>query len=1214
MSNTRPNPYPGPRPFQRGQTLYGRDQELRDLRDLLIAERIVLLYSPSGAGKTSLIQAALIPELEHERFRVLPIMRVGLAGDAPAGANRYVLSALQALEEGLPEPQQLPATELAYFKLGDYLRQRIETAADGRRTVLVFDQFEEILTVDPTDSAAKIEFFRQVGQALRDGRRWALFAMREEFIAGLDAYRRFVPTLLNATFRLDLLSADAALDAIRLPAEGAGVTFLPAAADKLVDDLRTVQVQGPDGKTAAAQGPHVEPVQLQVVCRRLWDGLDDTDTTIDEADVGTVGDVNTALAGYYADSVAAIVGQTGVRERAVRDWVERQLITESGLRGQAVQGEGASQGLDNRAIKGLVDAHLARADRRRGATWYELTHDRLIAPIRGDNEAWRLAHLSTLQRQAALWEQGDRPAGLLLSRRALEDAEAWAAAHDAELEPHERDFLHACRLAWAAAERERRQAERIRWLAIGATITSIVALIALTAALFDYFRVKNEARLSLSRQLAAQSANRLEDQYDLALLLALEANRVASTVEGRGSLLTALEHKPQWITALRGNASVVWSIAFSPDGQTLAAGVEAPLPVAPVASVGSQPPPPALTTQIILWDVVSGRTLPYSPLSLPARGAVNLAFSPDGKMLVAGSADGQLHFWRLSATPPVRESRPGHPSQVNSLAFSRDGRWLASAGKREVLLWDVSAAQPALVPLVANEAVRSLAFKPDSRTLAVGYADGRIVLWDIETRRPAEWAPAAKDSQPNSLAFSPDGLWLAVGRADKTVALYSSAIPRAATTLIGHTAEVEGVAFRPDGQRLASWGRDRTIRLWDVPSGKPAGEPLGGHSDWVWSTAFSPQGLLLASGGADGGLILWNAEARTRLGCALAGSHGDEVWALALSHDGRWLASTSKDRSLALWDVAAGQAITWTAHTQPVRTVAFSPDDRLLASGGQEGRVILWDIAARATGQPPAKAHELIHTEGQFLTGVAFSPDGRTLASSSFDKTIRLWDLRASPPTSRTLTGHPGQVWSIAFSPDGRTLVSGDDVGSILRWDVATGKPAGAAMTHEGGAYSVAFSPDGKRIASGGPNKQIIVWDAQTGQAVHRLGRHTDTVASVAFAPGCGTAPGASAIWCGGTLASASYDGTVILWDVATGRMIGQPLRGHGVPVNGVAWSGDGKLLADASDDRTVMAWNLDFSVWQAQACRVANRNLTKEEWGQYLGNEAYRETCPVTR
>jgi hypothetical protein len=337
-SPPRLNPYVGPRPFERGERLYGRHREVTRLRDLLIAERIVLLHSPSGAGKTSLIRASLVPELEREGFRVLPEIRVA-AGFVPVGdpsepANHYLMSTLLCLEKGLPADCQHDLDELARMGLGDYLDQR-DVGHDGE--VLIFDQFEELLVADVTDQDSKSAFLTELGDALRDRRRWAIFAMREDCVAGLDPYLRLLPTRLRTKFRLDLLGEAAALMAMQGPAREAGVDFSDAAARKLADNLRRVRVRR-SGQSVEVLGPYIEPVQLQVVCERLWERPRADAMRITEADVQEVGDIDSALASYYTDKVQAIATETGADERAIRTWFDRALITEQGLRAQVLAG------------------------------------------------------------------------------------------------------------------------------------------------------------------------------------------------------------------------------------------------------------------------------------------------------------------------------------------------------------------------------------------------------------------------------------------------------------------------------------------------------------------------------------------------------------------------------------------------------------------------------------------------------------------------------------------------------------------------------------------------------------------------------------------------------------------------------------------------------------------------------------------------------------
>ncbi|MEE8526503.1 MAG: hypothetical protein V3T72_21420, partial [Thermoanaerobaculia bacterium] len=401
------NPFVGPRPLEAGERIWGRDQEILDLDNLLAAERIVLFHSPSGAGKSSLLQAGLLPRLEQS-FDVWGPTRVNQEPAVNGGVNRYVLSTMQGLEEAVPDALSRPPRALAEQTLIDYLEHRPHRRSAPDNVLLVFDQFEEVLTVDPLAAAAKHEFFDQLGELLRNPRVWALFALREDYLAPLDPYAHSVPSHFRNRFRIDLLGRGAALEAMVEAADKGGRKF--PAAEALVENLATLKVQQPDGSFEPQLGEHVEPVQLQVVCRRLWDALPPGQRAIEAGDLKRFGDVDEALAGYYAESVERIGGDEA-GERAIREWFGEKLILAGGIRGQVLRGDG--QGLPDRTISRLLDTHLVRAEQRARAIWYELAHDRLIDPVRDSNETWEDEHLVEVQRRAALWKQ-DKPDGLLL--------------------------------------------------------------------------------------------------------------------------------------------------------------------------------------------------------------------------------------------------------------------------------------------------------------------------------------------------------------------------------------------------------------------------------------------------------------------------------------------------------------------------------------------------------------------------------------------------------------------------------------------------------------------------------------------------------------------------------------------------------------------------------------------------------------------------------
>jgi hypothetical protein len=505
LSREGHNPFVGPRSLGRGDPIYGRTREIGDLANLLVAERIVLLYSPSGAGKTSLLEAGLSPELARRDFHVFPTIRVGFEPPDITGRdarNRYVLSVLTSVEEGRPAETRIAASELATITLDEYFDRLVADTPEGRDPCFVFDQFEELFTLDPTDHAAKADFLTELGIALRDRGRWSLFSMREDLIAQLDPYLALVPNRFAIRYRLDLLGPDAATVAIRRTAADAGVDFTQEAAALLIDDLRRVQVQRA-GVTTFEAGPSIEAVQLQVACRQLWETLDRAATEIRADDVAALGSVDNALGDFYASQVHGVAQRTGANEREIRTWFDEALITENGFRTQVLRGPQTNGAA---VVRELENAHLIRTERRRGTEWYELAHDRLIEPVRANNVTWGQHALGSLQREAQDWERRGRPATLLMTGPRLAEAEEWAQQHASEMLPVDRDFLHAGRAEQRRSDLERRAT---RWKLIAATTISALALAALALVGLLFFSARDGEQEARARERETERVSAL---------------------------------------------------------------------------------------------------------------------------------------------------------------------------------------------------------------------------------------------------------------------------------------------------------------------------------------------------------------------------------------------------------------------------------------------------------------------------------------------------------------------------------------------------------------------------------------------------------------------------------------------------------------------------------------------------------------------------------
>lgn len=968
-ATSHPNPYIGPRAFRTGEKLYGRNREARQLLDLLIAERVVLLHSPSGAGKSSLIRAGLIPLLEEECFRVLPTVRVNLDippnVPRPGRVNRYLFSFMLSCEEVLPEDQRLPlerlaaiSTDLGMLKrrarrtfdllaglgggslergagspredkagqqrigsLNDYLTQRLQIKPD-EDCVLIFDQLEETLTLNPHDQEVKAAFFAQLGTILRNRKLWALFAMREDYMAGLTPYLRFIPSRLANTFRLDLLGAEAAQEALQQPACQAGVDFTDEAARKLVDDLRRVQVQNSDGVIEEQLGQTVEPVQLQVVGYRLWASLAPDNKTISIDNMGSIGNVDQSLADYYAEHAAAVAKETGARERVIREWFEHKLITEQEIRRQVLLGAEQSEGLDNGAVRRLENAHLIRAENRGGATWFELVHDRLIRPIKADNAAWFQANLSLLQRQAALWHTQNHPEGLLLRDQALTEAEAWASAHVEEVTPTERNFLETCRKARAAVERERRWNYAVRLLALVATLAALAAIVFGTLSAIATQNVTAEVNKRATAVVVAEQQRQFAEQQ----------RQIAVTAQAQAQAQQAQAEQQRQI-AVTAQAQAVFE-----ESKAKAASSDA------VAQAGMRATSEAAVRQTLSQLYASqARDALDKDINLALLlgvEAYNVSESPEATRVLSDA----MQLNRSRTVQPYGRQPPQQPHAIYSLTFSPDGKTLAwGSNDNTIAFWNMDEQEVEKRLKASTQALitPTLAYNPGGTILASGGDTGAITLWN-----PANYKIIASLHQIvtpiYSLAFSPNGDTLAAGTVKGAIVLWRVADRSLDRILLGREGDIFSIAWSRDG-RLAA-GSGGSARVWNSATGETVAKLSGLQTDMVGSVVWSPDGKWLASGAHDGTIAIWDASTGQAIGAPLRHAEG-AVFSLAISPDGHTLASGGNDHTVILWDVTTlnniRQIAQITTYSSTVTSLAFSAQDMILASGSHDGSVYL---------------------------------------------------------------------------------------------------------------------------------------------------------------------------------------------------------------------------------------------------------------------------------
>jgi hypothetical protein len=393
-------PFVGPRPFKKGEEAYffGRERESEDLLSMVIANRAVVLYARSGAGKTSLLNAKLIPALEREGVQVLPVARVrsfpAPGVEPPVVENLYSFNVLSTWSQSTSHLDRPTLERFAQLSLADYLDEHPHVDEDGLEAprALVFDQFEELFVLYPDRRSDREDFFVQVQQVLERNRLLrVLFVMREDYIAHLDPYVDILPDKLRSRYRLEGLNRDAALSAVMGPVLRKGRHFAGRTAARIVEDLLTVRARTSTGEVKRILGEFVEPVQLQVVCHSWWLKVPEFGAAeISEEDLKIFGDTaDQALARYYEDCIGKVAAEAGTAEESLRRWFEKHLITPEGGRGIVSRGTNDTGGVPNRDVDRFEEQHLVRTEWRGEDQWCELAHDRFIDPIRNANRQWR---------------------------------------------------------------------------------------------------------------------------------------------------------------------------------------------------------------------------------------------------------------------------------------------------------------------------------------------------------------------------------------------------------------------------------------------------------------------------------------------------------------------------------------------------------------------------------------------------------------------------------------------------------------------------------------------------------------------------------------------------------------------------------------------------------------------------------------------------------
>ncbi len=1133
------------------------------------AKFLSVIIGASGSGKSSLVRAGLIPALKKGQTLIDGLKPPVGSADWRVHVLTPTVHPLEALATELTRGSE--SVTAAATLIDDLLQDPrsltlfLARQAPEQHTLLVLDQFEELFTLcrDEFEREAFIDNLLTTLEQM-ESKVTVILTLRADFYAHLAQYPELRDAVAKQQEYIGPMTTDELRRAIEEPVKRGHWEFEAGLVDLILRDI---------GDEPGAL-PLLSHALLETWKRRAGHRL----TLKGYADAGGV---HGAIA-HTAESVYQKLS------------TEKQIITRNLFLRLTELGEGTEDTRRRASFDELMSQTENAAEVRvvmnilaearlitLGEDTAEVAHEALIREwptlrewLNRDREGLQLhRHLTEAAHE---WEVLDREIGVLYRGSRLAQANEWAATNPLALNAQENAFLEASNrqshfeeqerqaqlqreleAAQKLAETERSRAQeqvhsasrlRIRNRVI-TTVGTIAIILALLAGLFGVRANSNFDRAEAQR--LALEANRLVQSggsSEQIALLSLRSIKLHYTPEGDAALAAAA--RLEYPVKLYNEATIVWSVAFSPDGKYMLTGNE--------------------DTTVRLWDVWSGQEIRrFTGHTAPLLDA---RFSPDAKHVFTVSNDGTIRMWDAATGQEVYRIVTNTPRSFT--AFSNDGNTIfTSTEDKTIRRWDTINGKEVDVFLKTPEVVWRMAISPDDKVLVT--LSSIVQLWDLRTGK--ELREFAFDVDPvNNIAFSPDGKFLLTGNKDGTAHFWDIKTGTEVRTFTGHTGPIFGMAFSSDNKYILTSAGDKTVRVWDIDTGQE--DRLFNFPAVVGTLAVSPDNKWILAGGDPGTTSLWTLHSKPALPVL---HHGGFVSAVAFSPDGKLILTGGSDGAARLWDAVTGQNLDeFVGHTDFINFgAAFSPDGKHIVTGSWDATVRVWDTQ---TGE---EIHQFT-VDTKAVNSVMYSPDGRYILTAG-DDGVRLWDAKKGEKIRQF--GDIAGVYRAIFSPDGKyVLTSGSFMDGTARlWDASTGQMIHEYPSAPGDTLTVDFSPDGKYVLAGGGDKILRIWDAQSGKERHQYIGYTSGTFTAVFSPD------------GKYMATASPDGTARLWNVQTGQEL-RRFTGHTAGVENVAFSPDGKHLLTGSDDGTARLWDVDYHTTIEYLCSRLLRDFTEAERAQY--------------
>ena len=1216
-------PYQGLRPFKEESAAFfcGREVFAQRIKETLLQRGLVVVIGPSGSGKSSVVQAGLLPLLRRERPPALTWdVATFIPGDHPF--QQLAMALMPLLEPDLATTNVFAEAN----QLAELLREgkttlltvvdRILTRSKGtNRLLIIADQFEELFTL--CEQAERQDFLDRLFQTDGESRLGVVITMRGSFYGYLiGSSRSLSDRMENSVINLGPMTREELNKGIVGPAKRLGLSFEPGLAKQMLDEV--------------GEEPGNLPL-LEFALTELWTRREGKVLT--HAAYGEIGGVGGAIvrrAETIYESLNA--GQKSAAKQTLMRlvWISTAANNAQEAGQRIAYGEFSPD--SQKVIQILADARLLVIGHHGvgGEFTVEVAHEALIrkwSRLRTwlDEDREFLLWRRRLKVSREIWQQNRDDNTTLLRGTPLLEAERWLTLREDALDGDDSTYIQAC-LSVEQRKHWIQHRNRRRALVIASSLAAIFMLLACLAIM--------ESLSALSQELVAKSFLHLKSDPELSLFLGIQAVKANPSNESADILKLALQSP--LLATLEYKRDFLLNVRFSPDGNRIAATGKDRQPFIvhwDGMSLGEAKKPMNLPDPITIiglkddWSMVVAAEKDFNARLIATPSGkmlgkleghqgqlVTATFSPDGTQVVTTSEDDTARLWDVHSLRTIKVFK-GHKDDLTSAEFSPDGTRIVTASQDQTaIIWDVQTGAK-LLELTGHQAkVNNARYSPDGKHIVTSSGDNAARIWDANTGKLSTWLEGHVDSitfatyspaDPNliltvsrdrtgkvwrkstdgnhtdwhsinelhghtdiltSAAFSPDGKYIVTASRDRSIRIWNSLTEHGRLAYYGHTGAVNDAVFSPDGRWAVSASSDNTARLWDTQNLLPP-VILNGHKDSLNSVNFNRNGKLITSSD-DHTAKIWDIATGGLL--QTLNGHTDTVNRSNFNNANDKAITASDDTTARIWDINSGKTLivldglsnqSGKPYVPQAQDTAFSANGALVATLENGHSVLIRDVETRKI------LAELTIADALF-SALDFSPNSERIATADRQGRIQLWDTKTWQRVAN-IKAHQGAVNSIAFSNDSQFMATAGEDHTLRLWNTSTAEPAAKPFIHSAPLSKAEFSDDGKTLIGTTIHGEFSAWNLATGSLIgsicsdcSSLGGHTKRVLSAEFSPD-------------GTLAvTASRDGTARVWDTASGRPLS--VLNHDKGVVGAKFSPNGKLVLTFSRDDTARLWRQD--------------------------------------